>query len=120
MSKINTIEEQTASEPESAGDSADDSASDNSLVQQINQIKDDIHGIDQDLEINRIHKKYKQNNSNSYKNNSNAGEKVKPGIIILGQPLQIFNMKNEQYSNQVMMALQFTNGILMEKANMKC
>ena len=31
-SKINTIEEQNASEPESAEDSADDSASDNSLV----------------------------------------------------------------------------------------
>ena len=35
-SKINTIEEQENSEPESIEDSADDSISDNSLVQQIN------------------------------------------------------------------------------------
>jgi len=66
-SKINTIEEHNASESESTEDSADDSASDNSLVQQINQIEDNIQGTDTHLEIDRIHRQYKQNN-NSYNN----------------------------------------------------
>jgi len=48
-----------------------------------------------------------------------TGVKEKPEIIILDQPLRIFNMKNEQYSSQVMMVHPFMNGILMEKANMK-
>jgi len=99
-SKINMIEEQNESEPESADDS------DNSLVQQINQIENNI----QDLEINRIHKKYKIIIIIIIPIKM-TGVKAKLGIITLSQPLQIFNMKKERCSSQAMMVPQSTNGI---------
>ena len=63
--KITVIEEQNGSESEDDSDN-----SNNSLIQQVNQIEDDIQGSDQNLEINRINTKYKKNN-NSYRNNWN-------------------------------------------------
>ena len=105
-SKLNTIEKQDESE------SNDDS--DNSFLQQVNQIEEDIQGTDQRLEIDRLI----QNTRKIVIHIEIAGMTIHTTgveatlrIITIGQHLQTFNTKKRQYSNQVMMALLSTNGI---------